>query len=59
MNRTVKLLVVQAHRMLGLAIERWHDVDSAPEPEVTGMVDDDLVERERDREELRRRGVNV
>ena len=45
--------------MLGLAIERWHDVDSAPEPEVTGMVDDDLVERERDREELRRRGVNV
>ncbi|MEO7037372.1 MAG: hypothetical protein ABI548_25680 [Polyangiaceae bacterium] len=59
MNRAVKLLVMQAHRMLGLALERWHAADGAPEPEVAGIVDEELVERERDREELRRRGVNV
>ena len=58
-SRAVKLLVMQAHRMLGLAIQRWNDSDSAPEPEVTGVVDEDLVEQERDREELRRRGVRV
>ncbi|MEO8901166.1 MAG: hypothetical protein ABI488_05775 [Polyangiaceae bacterium] len=58
-SRAVKLLVMQAHRMLGLALQRWHDADGATEPEITGVVDEDLAQRESDREELRRRGVNV
>jgi hypothetical protein len=57
-NKAVKLLVMQAHRMLGLALERW-DTDGAVEPEVTGVIDTDIVEQERDREELRRRGVQI
>jgi hypothetical protein len=59
MNKAVKLLVLQAYRMLGLALERWNDTDGAPQPEVTGVIDTDLVEQERDRDELRRRGVNI
>lgn len=59
MNKSVKLLVLQAHRMLGLALEHWHDRDAAPEPKLTGMVDGDLAEQERDRAELRKRGVNI
>jgi hypothetical protein len=59
MNKAVKLLVLQAHRMLGIALEHWSDPDSAPEPEVTGLVDSNLVEQERDRDELRRRGVQI
>lgn len=59
MNRAVKLLVIQAHRLLGAAIERWNDPDTAPEPEVKGFVDEDLLKRERDLDELRRRGVRI
>jgi hypothetical protein len=59
MNRTVKLLVLQAHRLLGVAIERWHDPEDRPEPPPSELVDLDLVKAERDRDELRRRGVDL
>ena len=57
-NRAVKLLVLQAHKLIGLALERWNDT-SAEDLQVDGVVDDDVVKQERLRDELRRRGVRV
>lgn len=58
MNHVAKLLIRQAHKLIGLALERWDDA-AAEELPVDGVVDDDVVKQERLRDELRRRGVNV
>lgn len=57
-SRAVKMLVIQAHRLLGLALERWHQ-QGDDELQVDGVVDEDLVKQERLRAELRRRGLDV
>lgn len=57
-SSAIKLLVLQAHRLLGLALERWDDAP-AEELQVYGVVDDDIAKQERLRDELRRRGVKV
>jgi hypothetical protein len=59
MNRAAaKLLLLQARKLIDLVIERWDDA-GGEEVRVDGVVDDDVVKRERLREELRRRGVNL
>jgi hypothetical protein len=58
MNHVAKLLIRQAHKLIGLALERWDDA-TIEELDVDGVVDDDIAKQERLKSELRRRGVNV
>lgn len=57
-SRAVKLLILQAHKLLGLALERW-SAGADDELVVDGVIDDDVAQLERDRDELRRRGVDL
>jgi hypothetical protein len=59
MNRAAaKLLLLQARKLIDFVIERWDDA-GGEDVRVDGVVDDDVLQREKLREQLRRRGVNL